>query len=90
MSKKDFEKYMTGKVTKAMLALSMMSHLSYAQPRDNLPDSEKERNENIKSAQPNKVDIAEKSFNFEQRITNQESTIRTQLILLTVKKLQHK
>ncbi len=30
MSKKDFEKYMTGKVTKAMLALSMMSHLSYA------------------------------------------------------------
>ena len=72
MSKKDFEKHMTGKVTKAMLALSMMSHLSYAQPRENTPDAEKEKTENIKSARSEKISLTEKSFNLEQRITTED------------------
>ena len=72
MSKKDFEKHMTGKVTKAMLALSMMSHLSYAQPRENIPDAEKEKTENIKSARSDKISLTEKSFNLEQRITTED------------------
>lgn len=81
MSKKDFEKHMTGKVTKAMLALSMMSHLSYAQPRHEDNDISKEKTENIKSARSDEISPTEKSFIFEQRITTENGRQDTTYII---------